>query len=86
VKKPVIVAIGIAVALLALIVFSTFGERVRVEVCMEFQGQTVCKTNSATTRDLAIRSAIQNACGEVSSGVTQVMQCQNTPPKSITVK
>ena len=85
-KKPVLVAIGQAVALLALIIYSTFGPRVRVEVCMEFQGQTTCKTNSASSRDLAIRSAIQNACAEMTSGVTSVMQCQGSSPKSITVK
>jgi len=85
-KKPVLAAIALAIALLALIIYSTFGPRVRVEVCMEFLGQTVCKTNSATSRDLAIRSAIQNACAEMASGVTAVMQCQGSNPKSITVK
>lgn len=59
------------------------GRRHRVEVCMEFRGQTVCRTASGPTRAEAVRTATDNACGLLASGMTDTIQCGNTPPKSV---
>jgi hypothetical protein len=84
-KKPVVAAVILALALLGLIAYSTMGlTKVRVEVCMEFEGRTNCRITSGSTKDFAIRSAIQNACADMASGVTQTMQCQATAPTKIT--
>jgi hypothetical protein len=32
----------------------------------------------------AQRTATDNACAQLSSGVTESMQCTNTPPESVT--
>lgn len=57
--------------------------RVECEVCMEFGGQQICRTNLAEDRDRAVLGATSNACALLSSGVTSGIQCSNTPPRSI---
>ena len=72
------------VAFLALLAYSTLhGPRFRVEVCMTFNGQTTCKTVNAKSQDAAVRSATENACADISSGVDDTIRCQNTEPKSV---
>jgi len=83
-KKP---GVWIAVAAVAFVVFlaySTLNQRqYRVEVCMEFQGHEACRTASAETEQQAVRTATDNACALVSSGMTDSMACGRTPPKSV---
>lgn len=86
-KKPVLVGLLIFAALVALIVYSTLtlgGQR--VEVCMQFNGRQSCRTASATTKELALRTATSNACGEIASGVTDSLACERSEPVKITWK
>lgn len=55
----------------------------RVEVCKEFQGRTACRTASGATRDAALRTASDNACALISSGMTDSIACQGTTPTSV---
>ena len=57
--------------------------RVRCQVCITFQGRQACRTASAATRESALRTATENACAEISSGITDSNQCHNTPPDSV---
>ncbi len=59
------------------------GRRHRVEVCMEYRGQTACRTAAGPTREEAIRTAADNACALLASGMTDSMQCGRTQPKSV---
>lgn len=78
-----IVAIFV-VALLALIAYSTVhGPRYRVQVCMAYQGRSACKTVSAKSEQAALRSGHENACADISSGVTDTIRCQNSDPQSV---
>ena len=84
-KKTVWVAIAFVVIVVGLVIATTFqGERVRVEVCMAFRGQRDCRTAQARTLQDAMRTAVTNACAQLASGVTDSMQCENTPPDSVT--
>jgi hypothetical protein len=83
-KKIVWIAVAFVAVFLAFVVSTTFrGNRVRVEVCMAFEGHRDCRTASAENRQDALRTAITNACAQLASGVTGSMQCENTPPESI---
>ena len=78
----------LAVAFVALVVgwlvFSSFHqERVHCRVCMSFDGHRDCRTASAATRQEAQRTAVSNACAQLTSGVTGTTQCENTPPESV---
>jgi hypothetical protein len=80
-KKPVLVGILIFAALIALIAFSTMNmAKARVEVCMDYKGRTSCRTAAGATKEFALRTAITNACAEITSGVTEVLGCEHTEP------
>jgi hypothetical protein len=55
----------------------------RVEVCMEFQGRQACRTASASTKDQALRTATDNACAQISSGMTDSIGCSQSMPQSV---
>ncbi len=86
-KKPVQVGIGIAVFILGLIVYSTMQSFAsnRVEVCIQFKGVTSCKTARGATQEDAIRTATNNACGELAGGVTDTMACLRAEPSKLNV-
>ncbi len=80
----ILVAVGV-VGFIAFVAYLTVsGPTNRVKVCMAFQGRNACKTVKAKTEQDAIRGAITNACGDIASGVTEVVACENTTPASVT--
>jgi hypothetical protein len=86
VKKPVLVGILLFAALVALIAYSTMGTSShRVEVCMQFNGRTSCRTTSGSSEEFAERSAVTNACADIASGVTETLACERAGPVKVTV-
>jgi hypothetical protein len=87
VKKTHLIAILFVVAVIGMVVLTTFsGNRVRCEVCMEFNGRRDCRTVQAATRDEALRNAMTTACTQIASGVIESSQCENTRPVSVVWK
>ena len=84
-KKTVWLAIGFCLLVVGFVVYSSLwgGERVHCQVCMVFKDRRDCRTVSAKTRENALRTAISNACAQLSGGVTETNQCENTPPESV---
>jgi hypothetical protein len=56
----------------------------RVEVCIEYNGRKACRTASAATREQARRTATDNACAQIASGMTDSIACTNTMPYKVT--
>ncbi len=67
----------------ALIYNSMSYAKYRVEVCMEYRGQKNCRTALGGNEDIAMRSAIDNACAQISSGMTDSMACTGSQPVSV---
>lgn len=83
-NKTVWIGVVFVLAVVAVLVYSTMHvARYRVEVCVNFQGRTECRTASADTQDHALRSAQSNACALIASGVTDTMQCERANPNSV---
>ena len=79
-----IAGLMLGAAFIAAMFFATQRESaVQCELCMEFGGRTACRTASAADRDAAVRGAITTACAVLSSGVTQGLECDRTPPRSL---
>ncbi len=86
-KLPVIAGIVFIVAFIAVMAWSTFGNaQVHCEICITYNGQTICRAGAATTREQAERAATDSACTDLSHGMTELMQCQNNAPRKITWK
>lgn len=79
------IAIGAAFLLfVGILVYASLGlGRVTVEACIEFKGRTGCGTAAAPTEEEAIRTASDNACALIASGMTDSIACSRTPPKSV---
>ncbi|HSU59817.1 MAG TPA: hypothetical protein VLI55_10925 [Bryobacteraceae bacterium] len=78
-----VVAIFVA-GFVALVAYSTFnGQRFRAEVCMEYGGQSSCRTVKAKSKQAALRAGTENACADIASGVTDTMRCVEQQPKSV---
>ena len=76
-------ALGIGL-LLGYIVYSSMTlTRVSCDVCIEFQGRTDCRTAGGANAQEAQRSATDLACTFLSSGMTDGINCSNTPPKTL---
>ena len=75
----------VVIAIFVALVWSTMSLRQHTcEVCFTYKGNTNCAVASGTTKEEAIRSATTTACGPISGGVTQVIQCGNTAPDKVT--
>jgi hypothetical protein len=87
-SRPALAGIVFVVAILAMIIYMTFslGSRVRGEICMEFNGRSTCKTVSGDTREHVLQTGVSNACADIAGGVTDTINCEHTPPKSVTWK
>ncbi len=74
----------IGLVFLTALVYATLGETgVECEVCVDFNGRGACRTGTASDREGAVRGAVSNACKVLSSGVTQSIACDQTPPTSV---
>jgi hypothetical protein len=85
VKKAALVGIAFVIIVVGALVYSTMtlGTH-RVEVCMEYNGMTSCRTVSGSKREETLRTAVSNACATIASGVTDSMACDRTEPKKVT--
>jgi hypothetical protein len=79
----VIVGILIGAGFLVAIILATLDQmRVTCEVCILYRGRQVCEKASAADRANATTQATNSACAQLSSGVTDGIACNNTPPVS----
>ena len=89
VKRPIVIATllflalaGISIALIG--ISASDATAWQCEVCVTFRGAQACREALGPTEKDATRTAQDNACGLVSSGMTQSISCANTVPDSIT--
>ena len=83
--KPLLAGIIVVVIVAALMYFAMHGQTAAsCEVCVEFNGKTQCRTAKGPTKPEAIKTATDNACAFLASGMTDSMSCGRTTPKSTT--
>jgi hypothetical protein len=75
---------ALLVLTLGVLVYSMLQQaRVSCEVCVSFHGRTQCRSAAGPDREAATRTAIDNACGLLASGMADSISCSNTPPDSV---
>lgn len=86
-KWPVLLGVAFMVAFIAaMLLLTPRSARFTCEVCMTFQGRTVCRNGGGETRESARRVATDTACTDLTSGMTPLLQCQSSRPASVTWK
>jgi hypothetical protein len=75
-------ALGI---LAAFVIYSSFQvSDFECEVCMTFGGGEVCRKATGTSEAEGLRTATDNACALLASGMTETIRCQRTAPQRAT--
>ena len=74
-----LLGVGFAIAL---VVTTANQARVTCEVCMTYRGLQKCEEAVAVDRAAAVMQATSSACTQLSGGVTNGIQCNQTPPLS----
>ncbi len=74
----------LAIAAFAAVVAYAMAQQgqVRCEVCVNYKGQTRCKTVAALTAEDALASARSGVCGEISGSMTRDLECMRVEPIS----
>jgi hypothetical protein len=86
-KKGRWAAIVAVAVVLAWIIYSSMDTQAySCEVCVEFDGQTQCRSAAGATREEAVKTATSVACATLAHGMEQSIRCEQTPPKSINCK
>ena len=75
---------GVLAIFVGLMIYTSQGmSTFRVEVCMGYEGRSACRIASGAARDGALRAASDNACAQISSGMTDSMACGRSVPISV---
>lgn len=79
--KPLKLAVALfLLAALAYLLYSSFAAaRYRYEVCVRYGGRNSCRIAEGRTPVQAQSAAHDNACAQLTSGVTGAVTCQQTP-------
>lgn len=86
-KGPVIAAVLFVIVFLAGLLYSTTGtSKYKCEVCITYNGRTDCRTGAAATQAEAQRIATDVVCAQISSGMSEGIQCRGTNPDRVTWK
>ena len=82
-KLGILIAVAF-VATFGLLIYAMLQQaEVSCEACISFRGRTACRTAAGPDEAAASNMAIDNACAQVSSGMTNRIACGNTPPDSL---
>jgi hypothetical protein len=82
-KKGLLISLCVIAAVVVMIWLSLPSANFRVEVCMEFEGRSACRIARGATEQQALRTASDNACALIASGMTASMSCGRREPKSV---
>ena len=81
-KWPVIAGAIFIAGFIVAMIFSTSTEaKFHCEVCMAFNGGTVCRNGAASTKQEAQRIATESACSDLGAG--GFSNCRNLVPVSL---
>lgn len=53
------------------------------EVCLEFDGERVCRRGAGATVEEARQAAQESACGGQARGMSEIIACRNQPPVAV---
>lgn len=78
-----IVLIGVLV-FFGVVIYSTIAPvQAQCEVCLEFDGEIVCRRGAGATEEEARRAAQESACGGNAVGMSESIACRAAVPVSV---
>ncbi|MBX3132600.1 MAG: hypothetical protein KF689_04305 [Gemmatimonadaceae bacterium] len=81
-KKGTLVTIILALGFAGLLLYSTLAaQQVECSACVTFNGKTNCATASGKDEAEALTTVVNTACGTISAGMAESIQCSGMPPQ-----
>ncbi|MEX2581941.1 MAG: hypothetical protein WD766_01630 [Gemmatimonadota bacterium] len=75
-----VVILGI-VLFVGVVIYGTIAPaQVECEVCLEFDGEMVCRRGAGDSEESALRAAQESVCGGNVSGMSEVIACRAAVP------
>lgn len=75
----------IAIGILLFVGYVVYGSAARTavscEVCLEFEGELVCRRGAGETEAVAMQAAQESTCGGNASGMSEFIACRNRVPE-----
>ncbi|MGD9764319.1 MAG: hypothetical protein AB7V27_11435 [Candidatus Binatia bacterium] len=85
--RNALISAGALALIVIVVVYSSFQvSDFECEVCMTFAGGEVCRKATGTNEAEGLRTAVDNACALLASGMTESLRCQRTAPTSATCR
>jgi hypothetical protein len=83
-RAAIIFLVAAALTAAAVVLVARQAYRTSCEVCITFRGASQCREAYGPSRKEAVRTATDNACAFLASGMTASVECQNTEPDRVT--
>lgn len=81
-KKSTLITVAIVLGFVGILLYSTLSaQQVECEACVTFNGKTNCAAASGVDEAEALETAVNTACGTISAGMAESIQCANRPPE-----
>ena len=79
------IAVLVALILVGLYIVTSTSKlgKVSCEVCVDFRGESICRTASGVSLDEAVDTARNNACAQIARGRTENILCGGSEPTSV---
>ena len=82
--KAGLVSVIFGAVIVGVVLFMSLSfDQVRCEVCVEYKGQTQCRSAEGIDAETASRTARDNACAFLISSKTDAFLCGQDAPKSV---
>ncbi len=78
-----IVVLGVFLFFGVVIYTSIAPVQTRCEVCLEFDGELVCRNGAGASEEEAIRAGQESACGGNAVGMSESIACRAAVPVSV---
>ena len=81
----------LTIGFLAFIAYASFtliwtGSTYQCDICIKYKGKEVCQTVKGMEKQDTVMTGISTACGGAAMGMTESIECQNTPPTKMECK
>jgi hypothetical protein len=81
--KKLVIVLAI-VLFVGIVVYTTIAPvQASCEVCLEFDGELVCRRGAGATEEEARQAAQESACGGNVSGMSELIACRNAVPARV---
>ena len=76
-----VLTVAVGILMIGVLILAMMQQaEVTCEVCVTYHGATRCRTAIGAERSEAIRTATDNACSFLASGMADSISCSNTTP------